>query len=636
MESDDRPEQEPESEAEPESEPEPESDAPTLLRADEAGGEVDPDAPLVGRLVGERYRVVELIGRGGMGAVYRAEHIHMKKPVALKVLHRALTSQFEIVARFEREAISAGRIQHPRIAAASDFGRLEDGSFYLILEYVQGTSLAELLAGGPLPEDRATRIARQITDGLAAAHSDGVVHRDLKPENVMLVQRPGEPEFVKILDFGLAKVLVDEDQGDTGHGPVLTRMGVVFGTPQYMAPEQAAGEAVDQRADLYTVGVMLYEMLVGYAPFRDEDVGTVLTMQMKTEPPPLPDWVDPELSAIVMQQLSKDPAERIQTAEELRTCFEAVLERIAPRPMLSSVSIEAGVPRSEAPTEHSHEAESPRRRLAPRVVWGVGLAIALLIPVALMLRHKPRAARLAAPTPSAPGPASAASVPGAPAVSGSLGSNPKLAELIARASMGDHDALEALEARDPRKRSAGEWLALGRGRMQVDREKAALAAYEKALDLDPSLSKDETLLRHVRRAAAHDETAAEALRIAAIRLGSAGADILYSVWVSTKAKTPTTQLAKQLVYSPDVLRKASPALGVALALRKASTCEDYKKLLPRATLSGDTRAYRILAPLQVKNGCGPGKKDDCYPCLRGSSALDDALSACRGHREPIY
>lgn len=617
-------------------EPGPDSDAPTLVRADDSGAGPDPDAPLVGRVIGDRYRVLELIGRGGMGAVYRAEHVHMKKPVAIKVLHRALTSQFEMVARFEREAISAGRIQHPRIAAASDFGRLEDGSFYLVLEYVEGTSLGELLLGGALPQDRATRIARQISDGLAAAHSHGIVHRDLKPENVMLVQRPGEPEFVKILDFGIAKVLVDDDHDDAGKGPVLTRMGTVFGTPQYMAPEQAAGEAVDQRADLYTVGIMLYEMLVGYAPFRDEDIGTVLAMQMKTEPPPLPEWVDPELSAIVVQQLSKDPADRIQTAEELRTRFEAVLERIAPRPMLSSVSIDPAA-RPEVDTERSRETTPPRRSQVPLWALGAALLALVLVTAGLTLRPKtPPKSTAASAAASQHVAQTGSAAPAAPATSAPLGEDPKLAELLARASMGDHDAIEALEARAPDKRSAGEWLALGRGRMHLGREKAALAAYEKALDLDSSLSKDATLLRHVRRAAGHDETAAEALRIASLRLGSAGADILYSVWVSTKAKTPTTQLAKQLVYSPEVRRKASPALDVALALRKAKTCEDYKKLLPQATLSGDTRAFRILEPLRVKRGCGPGKKDDCYPCLRGKSALDDALSACRRHRQPIY
>ncbi len=253
-----------------------------------------------------------------------------------------------------------------------------------------------------------------------------------------------------------------------------------------------------------------------------------------------------------------------------------------------------------------------------------------------MFRSKAPARHAAAVAPSRHAAAADSGPVHAPAASTTLGDNPKLAELLARASMGDLDAIEALEARNPKQRSAGEWLALGRGRMHLDHEKAALRAYEKALDLDPSLSKDATLLRHVRRAAGHDDTAAEALRIASLRLGSAGADILYSVWVSTKAKTPTTQLAKQLVYSPEVRRKASPALDVALELRKAQSCEDYKKLLPRATLSGDTRAFRILEPLTVKRGCGPGKKDDCYPCLRRSSALDDALGACRRHREPIY
>jgi serine/threonine protein kinase len=187
---------------------------------------------MVGRVLAGRYRIEALLGMGGMGAVYRAEHVHMRKAVAVKILHREMTQLPEVVARFEREAVAAARITHPNVAAATDFGRLDDGSFYLALEFVEGRSLGQLIKKeGALAEERALGIARQIAEALAAAHAAGVVHRDLKPENVMLVSREGQPEFVKVLDFGIAKLRFES----TGDQP-LTQMGVVFGTPEYMSP----------------------------------------------------------------------------------------------------------------------------------------------------------------------------------------------------------------------------------------------------------------------------------------------------------------------------------------------------------------------------------------------------------------
>src|SRR5690606_8292067 len=192
-----------------------------------------------------------LLGEGGMGQVYRAQHVHMRKTVAIKVLHRELTMQPEIVARFEREAVAAARIEHPHVAAATDFGQLPDGSFYLVLEFIEGRSLTALWAEhGRLPPARALAIARQVCDALDAAHSAGIVHRDLKPDNVMLLAREGDADFVKVLDFGIAKLQSDDTSGQ----PALTKAGTVFGTPEYMAPEQAQGAGVDARSDLYTLG----------------------------------------------------------------------------------------------------------------------------------------------------------------------------------------------------------------------------------------------------------------------------------------------------------------------------------------------------------------------------------------------
>jgi len=212
--------------------------------------------PLVGVVISDRYKIVRLIGEGGMGAVYQAEHTHMHKRLAIKVLHPEMSHLSEVVARFEREAMAASHIDHPNVATATDFGKLDDGSFFLVLEYVEGTSLREEIARGLFRVRRALRITKQIAGALGRAHALGIVHRDLKPENVMLVERDGDRDFVKVLDFGIAKVPVGalapaSERGSTA----LTQLGMVYGTPEYMAPEQALGQEVDGGADLYALGV---------------------------------------------------------------------------------------------------------------------------------------------------------------------------------------------------------------------------------------------------------------------------------------------------------------------------------------------------------------------------------------------
>ncbi|HEY6079287.1 MAG TPA: serine/threonine-protein kinase, partial [Polyangiaceae bacterium] len=198
------------------------------------GNDSEPGQSLVGTVLAGRYRIESLLGSGGMGSVYRAEHVLMRKACAVKVLHREMTQVKEVVARFEREAVAAARIEHPNVATATDFGQLENGSFYLVLEFIEGKSLSRLIAEeGALPEQRALAIVRQIADALGAAHGAGLVHRDLKPDNVHVMVSKDGGELIKVLDFGLAKVM---------GGSRRTREGVVFGTPHYMSPEQAAGE----------------------------------------------------------------------------------------------------------------------------------------------------------------------------------------------------------------------------------------------------------------------------------------------------------------------------------------------------------------------------------------------------------
>jgi serine/threonine protein kinase len=304
-----------------------------------------------GTVIAGRYRVLSLIGVGGMGAVYRAEHVHMRKTVALKFLHPELLRVDEVVQRFEREAIAAARIDHPNVVAANDFGKLDDGSFYLVLEYVDGTSLRKLLEQGPVPVARALNIARQTTLALGAAHAAGIVHRDLKPDNVMLVPEPDGSDRVMVLDFGIARVAPPSENRDATK---LTRVGVVMGTVAYMSPEQAIGQAIDERTDLYSLGVMLYEMIAGKVPFDAELPSQVLARQLVEAPPPLPAGTPPALAELVYDLMQKKAEDRPPTAD-------AVLARLLPL----------------TPTPSGRVPE-PKKRVPRAAVYALGAAALLL------------------------------------------------------------------------------------------------------------------------------------------------------------------------------------------------------------------------------------------------------------------
>ena len=322
-----------------------------------------------GTVIAGRYRVLGFIGAGGMGSVYRAEHVHMRKTVALKVLHREFLGVDEVVARFEREAIAAGRIEHPNVVAASDFGKLDDGSFYLVLEFVDGTSLRSLIEKtGPLPTMRTLNIVRQTVLALQAAHGSGIVHRDLKPDNIMLVTAPNGAERVKVLDFGIARVAVPDPKRDSTK---LTQAGMVMGTVAYMSPEQATGQAVDERADLYSLGVMLYEMIAGKVPFDAELPSQVLARQLVEEPPPLPPGTPPALERLVLDLMQKKPEDRPANAQ-------AVLDRIA-----------------EFSATPSGRVMAPPRVPARALVYGGVAAVALIGAIVFALsgsREEPEAA----------------------------------------------------------------------------------------------------------------------------------------------------------------------------------------------------------------------------------------------------
>ena len=274
---------------------------------------------LVGRIIDARYYLVEKVGQGGMGEVYRAEHVRTHGRCAVKIINRALAQDPEALSRFIREATNAGSISHPNVAAVHDFGETDDGLLYLAQEYVDGESLSALLdREGALPLARAIDIGRQVADAVGAAHELGIVHRDLKPNNVMLVRDRKGGDLVKVVDFGIARATGDEQQR-------LTRTGLVIGTPEYMSPEQLISDPVDGRSDIYSLGCILYQMLTGEHAFGGS-TAHVITRRL-TEPPPRPRDKNPEvpgpLDDVIVKALGRTPAERFSSMDELREALIA-------------------------------------------------------------------------------------------------------------------------------------------------------------------------------------------------------------------------------------------------------------------------------------------------------------------------
>ncbi|MEI7892534.1 MAG: serine/threonine-protein kinase [Myxococcales bacterium] len=292
-------------------------DAPHEPTAVPATSTWPPQPSPLGSVIGGRYRIERPLGEGGVGTVYEATHIHLHKRVAVKVLRPEMAEQGHIVARFEREAIAASRVEHPNIAAATDFGRLDDGSFFLVLEFVDGTNLRDALAGAAFPFRRALHVILQIASGIARAHFVGVVHRDLKPENIMLIERDGDPDFVKILDFGIAKLLDDVPVSTMTMGAAVTQAGTIFGTPEYMAPEQALGQAPGVHSDLYSLGVLAFELFTGQRPFQADSHVDLLSLQLTQAVPAMADFqtaVPPGVEDAVQRLLSPDVSERFASA----------------------------------------------------------------------------------------------------------------------------------------------------------------------------------------------------------------------------------------------------------------------------------------------------------------------------------
>ena len=628
----------------------------------------------IGTVISGRYLIRELLGEGGMGSVYLAEHTHMKKRVALKLLHPEMSDNAEVQSRFEQEAMASAHIEHPNVAAATDFGRTADGAYFLVLEYVEGTSLRDALEPGPLSVARALRIARQMALALERAHESGIVHRDLMPENVMLVEREDEPDFVKVLDFGIAKVLelgaasASSDVAKRNVGQPLTRLGTILGTPEYMAPEQALGEAVTPAADLYGLGVMLYEMLTGKHPFDPPDRTAMLSFHIVAPVPLMQDRapaqdVPATVEAVVRCLLEKDSKKRYANA---RALIDAIDSAAKTSGIELSGTASAGAPSPPPPGErrpwsppdafaHTYvgtpapgtspdqavfppsqrsleEGARPSvtdtlRRQPRRVLIAVAAALPIgfiLVVVVVLLVTRRHGPIVLAADGSTSGPVARTKVATADEVKAAVALGPEALETLAKEYPEDASLLPRL---------AVAYQAQGRPADALKIVRALLAA-------NPGAANDEEVLQLVVTNAAKGkgDDDDDAFALLEGPLGEHGVDAL--VELST-AKAASRQIAERLharalrsLAKPEVRAHATAAVAVLLDLRAAQTCAAKKNLLGRVKEAGDARLSPALKAMKNTRGCGFLGRTDCFPCLRREPLLDDAIDAVEARPAP--
>ena len=531
----------------------------------------DSQTPRIGDVLDSRFRITGVLGSGGMGCVYLAEHVSIRRPLALKLLHREVGELDEVIKRFEREAFAIGRVDHPNCVKVSDFGRLDDGTFYMVLELLDGVLLFDLLAEERrIHWRRALHIGRHVLSALDYAHQAGIVHRDVKPENVILVEEEGDPDFAKILDFGIAKLHSDASIESTTapltNDPKLTQEGVAIGTPTYIAPEQAYGLPIDGRADLYSLSVMLYEMIAGTPPFDADEVGSLLRMHVSGEVPRFavtaPELVVPEpVECLILDGLEKKPEDRISSARVYIERIDEILQ---------------------------HECKASERQGSARL-WR-------LLPGSF--RGRPKVPRRALAT----------------------------AVLVIALTSALALAVETTGLYTPAREEPYAQVSLGHDQARKRRSIEALVAYEAAVSLEPKLAKNERMRANVERMLDREsppEVADAALEFLGILVSVAGdttaGDQL--VDVASSAKSPerrhkALEVAERVGLGDRIDRVSSYSLD----LEQGKACQDRKAAVVSLRALGDKRAIPALRAARYRPRGGLGKKKvNSNACLRASA-----------------
>ncbi len=601
----------------------------------------------VGTVIADRYRLHNLLAMGGMGAVYTGEHVHMRKRVAIKLLHKDMQDHAALMARFEREAIVGAHVEHPNVAAARDFGHLPDGACYLVLEFVRGLTLRQLINQGPLSVPRAIRIARQLAAALAAVHARGIVHRDIAPRNVMVV--PGSEDQVKLIDFGFAKVPVEKFtamsiQGGTPIIPSeITPTGIIFGTIGYLAPEGVFGmDSVTAKSDLYALGAILYELLAGVAPFEATSQAG-LFLKHRTEPVPriserAPGVAVPlDVEAIARKLLEKKPPDRFESADDVVRALDAAAVNLAPestRPEngagelpLTVLGVQAPVslPRFEdvadvelVDPEAADEKPAGAATVRPQATQGTsaGKWLALIVAVgALVVAGVLFAPRfIGAPQSElSPAASSAAASPAPPSQTAVAAAPTQSNSAPATASVARPTQVDGLDA--------AAWKAAVRRAPSTNDYERALAGLlalaeldEKALDAeDMRANAVDTAVRF----SVDKERGPKLFDALANRFGQGGIDVLFEI-VSKRGGSRGATLAGELLAKPEIRARGSKALAIALELREA-TCTGKLALVERAKNEADGRGLAILVAT---------RGDDCEStgcCTRDNAAVDAAI-----------
>ena len=647
-------------------------------RAPRDPSDVAGPASLLGLVISDRYRIEKLLGEGGMGAVYQAEHTLMRKRVAIKVLHAEMSRMREVVARFEREAMAAAHIDHPNVAAATDFGKLDDGSFFLVLEFIEGVSLRHLVAQGRLSLARAIHVTRQIALALVRAHALGIVHRDLKPENVMLVDRDGDADFVKVLDFGIAKVPVGDiaEAGNTSRKsdsaqPVLTQAGMVYGTPEYMAPEQALGNPVDARADIYALGVMMYEMLTGTRPFDAESKVKILGMQVTAPVPPMNERapeanIPPEIDALVKKLLAKEADERVQDPKELLDSLQSISIALVSQGKLDpSALVSSGPSSTQAPMSLVGSPTGGAFGVAPTAAV-IALPSAsgnVKVPesVVAAVRERPTAlilggavvlvvlltiggvAAFSGGGKTLSSDAGAVATGSAPAAgSGWAGTPPpvtddRVHDGIQSVDRGDFGSgIEKLGSLpDELKIKPEVRRALATAYAATDKNEECMVVVTAWLDdtadagVSPVASQQKVRIM-IRDSAISNNAVAADLAFALLEkhMGTVGLDDLYDIGYgpSGQYNPKAKERARKLLKRADVRAKMTPALTVTLDLAIAGQSCKVKDYLERAQEDGDLRTVALLKALLPRLPTGWFGKKDALQCIHDGS-LPKVISA---------